>query len=90
VEDDVAAVMAELINPAYRFRTPAGIAGGIALPKAFVASTLAALADPAVPENLRSWQGPFGWTTYGKRPGWLERQPKLQPLFKWWDDPVVG
>jgi hypothetical protein len=90
VEDDTAAVMAELINPAYRFRTPSGIASGLGLPKAFVTATLNALANGAVPDQLRSWEGPFGWTTWGKRPGWLERQPKLQPLFKWWDDPVVS
>jgi hypothetical protein len=90
LEDDVAGVMAELINPGFRFRTPAGIASTLGLPEGFVAATLAALADRAVPPQLRSWQGPFGWTTWGKRPGWLERLPALSPVFKWWDDPVVG
>lgn len=90
VEDDTAAVMAELISPAFRFRTSQGIASGLGLPKEFVTATLAALADGGVQEHLRSWQGPFGWTSWGKRPSWFERQKLLAPIFQWWDDPVVG
>lgn len=52
--DDVAAVGAELISPAYRFRTEAGIAAALRIEAALVRVILRALSPPNVPQAVRS------------------------------------
>ncbi len=88
--DDVAGVIGELINPAFRFRTEAGIAAALEVTPEFVRAALVALTDKRVPRRLRSWRDVAGWTTWTKRPGFLERQPLLRPVFRWWNEPNVG
>jgi hypothetical protein len=88
--DDVAGVMGELINPAFRFRTEEGIAAALAVTPEFVRATLAALADKSVASHLRSWRDVAGWTMWTKRPGFLERQAGFRQILRWWNAPTVG
>ena len=88
--DDVAGVIGELINPAFRFRTDEGIAAALGVTPQFVHATLETLADRSVPPHLRSWRDVAGWTRWTKRPGLLERQALFRPIFRWWNTPTVG
>lgn len=93
--DDVAAVAAELINPAFRYRTEEGIAKALALPPAFVRAALEALADDRdVPETVRSWHGSWRgeacWTSWARRPAWPARRPIVQWFVQRWNAPKIG
>jgi hypothetical protein len=88
--DDVVAVIAELINPAFQFRSEAGIATMLAIPPEFVAETLRALSADTVPLHLRSWRNDVGWTLWSNRPGFMARRPVVQVLTRWWNAPTVG
>jgi hypothetical protein len=55
--DDVQAVIAELVNQAPVFQTPAAVAATMHLPSAFVAAVLDALSKPGIPisPRIRTW-----------------------------------
>ena len=87
--DDVSAVMAELINPAFRFRTAAGIAKTLALPLNFVELILRELSGDGVPVHLRSWRGDIGWSLWARRPGFVARLRLVRMVARWWNEPSV-
>jgi len=88
--DDIAAVIAELVHPAFRFRTEEGIAGALDRTPAFVRDILVALQDDRLPTHLRSWRDVAGWTTWDGRPGFLERRAIFRIILRRWNRPTVG
>jgi hypothetical protein len=88
--DDVAGVIGELINPAFRFRTEEGIAAALDVTPKFVHATLTALMHKRVAPHLRSSRDVAGWAMWTRRPGFLERQKLFRPIFRWWNAPTVG
>jgi hypothetical protein len=87
---DARAVLAELISPSFRYRSVGGIAAALSLEPQAVTDILIALSGRHVADDVRSW--PLGdlWTTWRKRPWWVERLPVLRAVFRWLDKPAVG
>jgi hypothetical protein len=87
---DVAAIIAELINPAFDFRTPQGIAKATLLQTNVVSQALAALSRPEVPEKVRSWGANGQYTLYTRRPGFFETKRLTGWISRWWNAPTVN
>jgi hypothetical protein len=88
--DDVNAVIAELINPAYDYRTPNAIAHKTRLPIAFVEAILKALSASSIDGPMRVWRDDFGFTLYSRRPGFLARLAVVRWFNRWWNAPTVN
>jgi hypothetical protein len=88
--NDVNAVIAELINPAYDYRTPDAIARKTRLPIAFVEATLKALSASSANGPMRVWRDDFGFTLYSRRPGFLARLAVVCWFNRWWNAPTVN
>jgi hypothetical protein len=87
--DDVRAVIAELINPAYDFRTVRGIANCAHMPIGFVEALLQKLSQRSAPEQFRVWANNYGYTHFMRRPGFLGRRGIVQWFNRWWNAPTV-
>jgi len=87
--DDVRAVIAELINPAYDFRTVRGIANCAHMPIEFVEALLQKLSQRSTPEQFRVWANNYGYTHFMRRPGFLGRRGFVQWFNRWWNAPTV-
>jgi hypothetical protein len=88
--NDVRAIVAELINPAFDFRTPKGIAPSTHLQIGVVAEVLNALVRPDIPEANRAWSVNGQYTLYTRRPGFFERQRLTGWISRWWNAPTVN
>ncbi len=85
--DDVQAVIAELVVPAFDYRTPGRIATVTQLPVTFVEALLDRLSADDVPEAVRVCRDPEGDTLAWRRPGLLRRLPPFSLLLRWWNRP---
>lgn len=88
-QGDVAAIVAELINPAFDFRTPEGIAKSTLLQTAVVNRILQALSQPEVPEAIRAWTANGQYTLYTRRPGYFATNRLTGWISRWWDAPTI-
>jgi hypothetical protein len=88
--NDVNAIIAELINPTYDFRTPEGIALKTILPVEFVRTVLEQLSDSSVTGRVRVWKDDCGYTLYSRRPGFLARRPIVRWFNRWWNAPTIN
>jgi hypothetical protein len=92
--DDVREILAQLVNPAFTFRTPDGIAKSTHIPLDVVDRALTALvrADKAAP--FRVWQGSADgkivYTLWSRKPGWFASLPLVRKAADWLDMPVIG
>jgi hypothetical protein len=91
--DDVRAVLAELANPAFSFRTPEGIAKSTHLSFESVADTLARLqAETGKPFHV--WQGVVSgqrvFALESRKPGWFTSLPVIREIVRWLDEPTIG
>jgi hypothetical protein len=87
--NDVNAIISELVNPAYDFRTPGGIAQKTTLPIGFVQTILEQLCNESVSGPVRVWKDDYGYTLYSKRPAFLARRPLVRWFNRWWNVPTV-
>ncbi|MBV8592126.1 MAG: hypothetical protein JO212_19070, partial [Acetobacteraceae bacterium] len=91
--DDVRAVLAELANPAYSFRTPAGIARATHLPQSFVLDILAQLSRVGSEEPFLVWQSAISgqqvFTLASRKPGWIRSLPVLGELGNLLETPTI-
>ena len=88
--EDVNAVIAELINPAFDFRTPRGIAKAARLPEDAVTRILDLLSREGVPEGVRAWSANGQYALYARRPGFFERQRLTGWISRWWNAPTIN
>jgi len=89
---DARRVLSALADPAYDFRTAAGIAREHGLADAVVTQALARLSgDGVLHEGDRTRDNRPTYTLAARRPGWLKRLPVLKQLDAWlWSgEPVV-
>jgi hypothetical protein len=86
---DVGAIIAELINPAFDFRTPQGIAKATRLQIGVVTRVLDALSGPNVPKETRAWGANGEYTLYPRSPGFFKRQRLTGWISRWWNAPTV-
>jgi hypothetical protein len=87
--DDVQAVLAELVKPAFDYRTAAGIAAETRLPRDFVGDALVELSSTALPEQVRAWRDGDRYTIYWRRPGFVGRLGPVRWFNSWWNPPTV-
>ena len=83
--DDVQAVIAELVVPAFDYRTPGRIATVTQLPVSFVEALLDRLSADDVPDEVRVCRDPEGYTLGWRRPGLLWRLPPFSLFLRWWN-----
>ncbi|MGY8681841.1 hypothetical protein Q2941_29255 [Bradyrhizobium sp. UFLA05-153] len=88
--EDVAAIMAELINPAFDYRTPQGIAKATRLPAPAVSQILELLSRSEVPASIRAWGQNGQYTLYARSPNFFERWRYTAWLPRWWNAPRVN
>jgi hypothetical protein len=88
--DDVQAIIAELVGPAFDFRTPAGIARRTHLKVDFVHAILEGLSKQEIPKQVRTWSDSLGYTLFERRPGWVERWRVVRWFNRWWNAPKVS
>jgi hypothetical protein len=88
--EDANSVIAELINPAFDLRTPAGIAKATRLPEDTVARILGLLSRKDVPERVRAWSANGQYTLYARRPGFFARQRLTGWISRWWNAPTIN
>lgn len=89
-EEDVNAVIAELINPAFDLRTPRGIAKATRLPEDTVTRILDLLSRDDVPERGRAWSENDQYTLYTRRPGFFARKRLTGWISRWWNAPTIN
>lgn len=87
--DDVRAILAELLNPAFDFRTSGRLAIRTHLPVTFVADVLTELSQPGTPPAVRVWNDGPDYTHYERRPRFLERFRIIRWFNRWWNAPRV-
>jgi Patatin-like phospholipase len=87
--DDVRAIIAELINPVFDFRTPRGIAKKTHLPTEFVDAVLLELSQQQTPAPVRAWGDDRGYTLFLRRPGFLQRTRPIRWFNRWWNTPTI-
>lgn len=87
--EDVHAIVAELHNPAFDFRTPQGIERKTKLPIDFIKTTLETLTDASIPAPLRTWADDRGYTTFERRPSRFKRWSLVRRFDRWWSTPSV-
>lgn len=94
VGDDVRAVLAELANPAFSFRTAEGIANTAHLELDAVAGTLARLQRVDRQRPVRIWQGTVSgrrvFTLESRKPGWFTSLPVIRGIVHWFEVPAIG
>jgi hypothetical protein len=88
-QEDVRAIVGELINPAFDFRTPQSLCKATHLKTDVVSQTLDALSGSNVPKAIRAWSQNGRYTLYARRPGFFERHRLTGWLFRWWNAPTV-
>lgn len=92
--DDVRAVLAELANPAFSFRTPDGIAKSAHLSLEFVTDTLARLQQAETGKPFRVWRGAVSgqrvFSLESRKPGWFTSLPVIREIVRWLDEPTIG
>ena len=89
-EEDVNAVIAELINPAFDLRTPRGIAKATRLSEDVVTQILDLLLRDDVPERGRAWSENDQYTLYTRRPGFFARKRLTGWISRWWNAPTIN
>jgi predicted acylesterase/phospholipase RssA len=87
---EVAAVIAELINPSFDLRTARGIARATRLQPDIVIRILGVLSDRRVPQAARAWGANGQYTLYARRPGFFERWRYTGWIARWWNAPTVN
>jgi hypothetical protein len=91
--DDVRLVLAELANPAYSFRTPAGIARATHLPQSSVLDILAQLSRVGSEQPFLVWQGTVSgqqvFTLASRKPGWIRSFPVIGELGNMLETPTI-
>jgi predicted acylesterase/phospholipase RssA len=85
----VQAIIAELANPAFDFRTANGIAKKTHRPAKFVEAVLQELKQPQTPKTIRAWQNEYGFTLLARKPGWFNRRGPVKWFNHWWNAPAV-
>jgi hypothetical protein len=88
--EDVQAIIAELLDPAFDFRTPRAIAKATHLPEQSVGYILEALSEPTVPARLRTWQDDGAYTFWNRRPGFFGRLRLVKRVIRWWNAPNIS
>jgi hypothetical protein len=92
--DDVRLVLAELVNPAFSFRTPDGIAASTHLRRDFVADTLSQLQTVDADKPFHVWHGVVMgqrvFTLASRQPGWLASLPVIRGAANWLETPTIG
>jgi hypothetical protein len=92
--DEVRAVLAELANPAFSFRTPDGIGKSTHLSFEFVADTLARLQQVGPGKPFHVWQGAVSgqqvFALESRKPRWFTSLPGIREIVRWWDEPTIG
>ena len=85
LEDDERKVLAALADPAYHFRTVAGIARQHGLEDAFVSQTLTELSktDELIYKDERTRSGVPIYTLKEREPGWFKKLPIIKQLDEW-------
>jgi hypothetical protein len=90
--DDARAVLAELANPAYTFRTPDGIARTTHLPRGFVADVLSQL-QVDTDKPFLVWQGTVArqqvFTLGWRKPGRLRSLPLIRQAANLLEAPTI-
>ena len=89
-EDDIACIVAALIDPGFDYRTQAGLAADLELDRDFVGAVLSALTDTTVPEKLRAWRQGEHWTSWPRRPAWPWRFGATRWLREHFAPPTIG
>jgi hypothetical protein len=87
--DDVQAIIAELIDPGFDFRTPEGIANKAHLPTMFVDAVLRELSREQIPTPVRAWRDDRRYTLFSRRPGYFKRRRLIRWFNRWWNAPTV-
>lgn len=87
--EDVRAIIAELANPGYDFRTVRGIASSTHLPPDFVAAVLDGLSRPWVSSTVRVWKDNDGYTLFFRSPGFFKRRGPIRWFNRWWNAPTI-
>ncbi|WP_454649254.1 patatin-like phospholipase family protein [Bradyrhizobium liaoningense] len=87
--NDANAVVAELVNPAYDYRTPEGIAQKVLLPVGFVQTVLDQLSGSTASGPARVWKDDYGYTLYSRRPSFFARRPLVRWFNRWWSAPTI-
>ena len=91
--DDAHLVLAELVNPAYTFRTPDGIARTTHLTPSFVADVLSQLQEVDADKPFRVWKGTFDgqqvFTLASRKPGWLRSLPVIRQAINLLEVPTI-
>jgi len=91
--DDARLVLAELVNPAYTFRTPDGIARTTHLTPSFVADVLSQLQEVDADKPFRVWKGTFDgqqvFTLASRKPGWLRSLPVIRQAINLLEVPTI-
>jgi len=90
--DNVRLVLAELVNPAFSFRTPDGIAKATHLERKFIADTLRDLKDdPSKPFFV--WEGTVMgrqiFTLDSRKPSWFRSLPIINQAANWIETPTI-
>jgi hypothetical protein len=92
--DDERAILAELVNPAFSFRTPGGIAKSAHLSLEFVADTLARLQQAGTGRPFHVWQGVVSgqrvFALESRKPGSFTSMPVIRQIADWFDEPTIG
>jgi hypothetical protein len=89
-EEDVNAVVAELVNPAFDRRTPRGIARATRLPEDVVVRILALLSQKNVSGPCRAWSENDQYALYARRPGFFARKRLTGWISRWWNAPTIN
>jgi hypothetical protein len=89
-KEDAQAIVAELINPAFDYRTANGIARKTHLPADFVRAVLNELSRPNTPTAVRTWADPLGYTLVLYRPSFFKRLGLIRWFNRWWNPPTVN
>jgi Patatin-like phospholipase len=91
--DDVRLVLAELANPAYSFRTPAGIARATHLPPSSVLDILTQLCRVGSEKPFLVWQGTVSgqqvFTLASRKPGWIQSLPVVGAVGNLLETPTI-
>jgi hypothetical protein len=92
--DDARLVLAELANPAFSFRTPAGISRTTHLTPAAVTGILATMEKAGVGKPFAVWKGDVKgqrvYTLQARSTSWFASLPVIQAAAVWLDEPVIG
>ena len=86
-------MLAELANPAFRFRTAQGIARTTHFEPAFVTGALVQLETVDDSRPFLVWQGKFDgqqvFTLASRKPGWLRSLPGISQILNLLEAPTI-